>query len=870
MRRGLSSCRCSHVNPRRSITPGPKFSTRTSERSTSLRKISLPSSDFMLRVRLRLLQLSIVKYSESTSGRSRSWLRVTSPRPGCSILMTSAPIHARSCVQTGPAWTCVMSRTRTPSRAFATVIEAPSLRLHRLVHGARRERGRLHPHVDQRRLAALARALERRPDLARLRDLLAVAAEHLGELAVADVRQLVADVAPLLAVLLDLAVADLVHVRVVADDPDERQVEADRRVEVEAGEAERAVTEQGEDLAVRVGLLGADAERDADADRPERTRVHPQAGALRLHDAAGERDDVAAVADEPRVLGEGLVELVREAERVDRRRVLHEARQALLLQALLLGAQRLEPALALVALAAALGRLGDLAEDRAGVADEAEGDVAVLADSLVGHVDLDDLRLARQPLAVAHPEVERRADDEDHVRVVERVAAREVEVVRVARGQRAAGGAVHVRRDVELADELDGLLVAARRPDLRAEQDARALGVDEDLGEAVDVVRVADALRRGAVAARLAGDDGALDRHLVVQDVAADLEEDGPGRAGHRLAEGHRAHVGHALGRHDVRGELRDRLHDVDVGQVLEGAHLVLVQRALAADQQERALRAEGVGDAGDRVGRAGAGGDDRAARLAGDARVGVGGVGGDLLVADVDDLDALVDAAVVDVDDVAAAEGVDHVDPLGLQGLGDEVAAGDQPGLDGFALRKCGRFGCGGRRGAHDGGSPSPLRRRRPAGLGCCQSRWSTVRSTWSARFSAWSRTSRSASSLSRASSASMMCMWSTIERSARSSSPMVRPRIARTCTSRFWTSWRIIGDCESSMMRWWKRRLATEYSLRCERSSPSSNCENSVRSVPISSSVARSQTRRAAIDSSAAQTVIISTISALLLRTM
>src|SRR3954468_1975194 len=433
MSRGLSSCRCSQVKPSRSITPGPKFSTRMSERSTSLRKISLPSSDFMLRVRLRLLQLSIVKYSESTSGRSRSWLRVTSPRPGCSILMTSAPIQARSCVQTGPACTCVMSRTRTPSRAFATVIERPPLLVHRLVHGPRRERVRVHPHVDERRLAALARALDRRPDLARLGDLLAVAAEHLRELAVAHVRQLVADVAPIRAVLLDLAVADLVHVRVVADDADERQVEAHGGVEVEAGEAERAVAEEAHDLTVGVGLLGADAERHADADRPERAGVHPQAGALRLHDAAGEGDDVAAVADEPCVLGEGLVDLVREAQRVDRRRVLHEPRQALLLQALLLGAERLEPALALLALAAALRGLGDLAEDRARVADEAEGDVAVLADGLVGHVDLDDRRLARQALAVAHPEVERGADDQDHVGVVERVAAGQVEVVRVAR-----------------------------------------------------------------------------------------------------------------------------------------------------------------------------------------------------------------------------------------------------------------------------------------------------------------------------------------------------------------------------------------------------------------------------------------------------
>jgi len=44
------------------------------------------------------------------------------------------------------------------------------------------------------------------------------------------------------------------------------------------------------------------------------------------------------------------------------------------------------------------------------------------------------------------------------------------------------------------------------------------------------------------------------------------------------------------------------------------------------------------------------------AARLAGHARIAVGGVRRDLLVAHVDDLDAFVDAAVIDVDDVAAA----------------------------------------------------------------------------------------------------------------------------------------------------------------------------------------------------------------------
>jgi hypothetical protein len=50
-----------------------------------------------------------------------------------------------------------------------------------------------------------------------------------------------------------------------------------------------------------------------------------------------------------------------------------------------------------------------------------------------------------------------------------------------------------------------------------------------------------------------------------------------------------------------------------------------------------------------------------------------------DLLVTDVDDLDPLIDAAVVDVDDVTAAEREDRVDAFVLQRLRDEMAAGDR-----------------------------------------------------------------------------------------------------------------------------------------------------------------------------------------------
>src|SRR6266542_1070576 len=44
-----------------------------------------------------------------------------SPEPGRSILITSAPNQARSCVQVGPDWTCVKSRILTPSSALPSL-----------------------------------------------------------------------------------------------------------------------------------------------------------------------------------------------------------------------------------------------------------------------------------------------------------------------------------------------------------------------------------------------------------------------------------------------------------------------------------------------------------------------------------------------------------------------------------------------------------------------------------------------------------------------------------------------------------------------------------------------------------------------------
>src|ERR1700686_165887 len=108
----------SQGKPIRSSTPGPKFSTSTSQLLISAVRTSLPFGFLVSSVIERLLWLSMVKYRLSTLGMSCNWPRVMSPTPGRSTLITSAPNQASNCVQVGPDWTWVKSRMRTPSSAF--------------------------------------------------------------------------------------------------------------------------------------------------------------------------------------------------------------------------------------------------------------------------------------------------------------------------------------------------------------------------------------------------------------------------------------------------------------------------------------------------------------------------------------------------------------------------------------------------------------------------------------------------------------------------------------------------------------------------------------------------------------------------------
>ena len=78
-----------------------------------------------------------------------------------------------------------------------------------------------------------------------------------------------------------------------------------------------------------------------------------------------------------------------------------------------------------------------------------------------------------------------------HVGLGECLAAGAVEMMRIARRQKPAAGAVEIAGNVEAAQQRDRLVVAARRPHLLPVEDRRPLGIDQNVGELLDVARIA-------------------------------------------------------------------------------------------------------------------------------------------------------------------------------------------------------------------------------------------------------------------------------------------------------------------------------------------------------------------------------------------
>src|SRR6266536_2786105 len=391
----------------------------------------------------------------STSGVSLTQTSTTSLEAASSagLPAVAAPASASGCIRSGVRlWTVrskpASSRLRLMPRPMIPSPMKPTRSLMVLiVPGASQSGGgawvgdlRAGEDGDQVGEAGAEGAAERGGDGVRGGDQLAGAAERPRHLVVAAAglqlgRHVVA-VQPAHRVLLEPPGA------VVAAHHHHRQAVADQRVHVHQRQARRAVAEQQHDLRARAGRAGGDRVAQAGAEAAVGAGVQPRARPGGLDVAAGERDEVAAVADHHGVVAEQLAELPVDPGRVDGVGV---ARQQLPVG--LLGPagrlpQALDPALRARPAAVPLGGGGQAVEHQAEVTGDRAGERGVRGELPRAVGQVHDVRrgaaLAAER-AVAEPEVERRAGHDHQVGGAEgeRAGARDQQLV--AARQHAAG-----------------------------------------------------------------------------------------------------------------------------------------------------------------------------------------------------------------------------------------------------------------------------------------------------------------------------------------------------------------------------------------------------------------------------------------------
>jgi hypothetical protein len=322
------------------------------------------------------------------------------------------------------------------------------------------------------------------------------------------------------------------------------------------------------------------------------------------------------------------------------------------------------------------------------VADEVDLGRVAVADQPRVDVDLHRARLPGlgQPLGVR----EARADHEQRVaaldHVVGRLGAEQTDRARdvgeVVRQHRAAVEGLGHAGAEQLGDlaELRARVLGA----LPDEHGDLLAGV-EDLGGVLQVGRLGH--EDGARPRRLGGEHRAVRaRRVGVLELLDVVGDDDAGRRVRGLGDAHRAVdqvrrlAGDHAGGHELRGDVL--VEDLQVDLLLEvGAQRQ--PRLLADDGHDRLVVELGVVEAVEQVDRARAGRRHAHADLAGELRVRAGGEGGDLLVADLGELELrnLVEGAEQAVDAVARIT-VDALDaPLG-EAVEDERSDGLRHGV--------------------------------------------------------------------------------------------------------------------------------------------------------------------------------------------
>ena len=344
---------------------------------------------------------------------------------------------------------------------------------------------------------------------------------------------------------------------------------------------------QHEHLLVRLGHLGAVAERQTGAHRAEGAGVEAMPGHERRNRLAPEVQDLLAVDDEDRVALDEVADLLAEPQRMDRCVVRRHRLLGLRVLLAVDDTELADPRRVFLGIELALGFLPELLEDGARVAHDRDLDVAVPPDLRGVDVDVNDFQVLREARrrAELHDPVEAHADRENDVRLTERGAARIEERERMVVRCAAARERRRVERDAARFDERLERLGGVRPPHAAAAEDDRARRLSEErdrfLHRALVTPRARQRLpRRRIHHARLVD--------LLTEDVAGKVEIHGPDASGRRLAEGGREMFGDAARVVDPLRPLRDRLEHGELIDLLERLHAERHARARAADGDER------------------------------------------------------------------------------------------------------------------------------------------------------------------------------------------------------------------------------------------------------------------------------------------
>jgi len=292
-----------------------------------------------------------------------------------------------------------------------------------------------------------------------------------------------------------------------------------------------------------------------------------------------------------------------------------------------------------------------LFEHRAAITDNPQINRHRLVDRGAINIDVDLGRTRRECVQSArHPVIEARADAHHHIALVHRhigfVSAMHPQHPEPIGMDRREGAKAHQRRGdrrarhvLELAQQFRGARAGIDHPAAGVED--RALGMGDEINGLDDLIGRRHHLR--GIAVRAGADHrAAFGRHGDLH-ILGDVDHHGAGAAGGRDAEGFLdggGKIGRVFDEVIVLGAVA---RDADGVGLLKGVGANQAGRDLPGDDHQRDRIHPRIGNAGERIGRAGAGGDQHHARLAGRTGIAFGSMGRARFVAHEDMADRLI-----------------------------------------------------------------------------------------------------------------------------------------------------------------------------------------------------------------------------------